>query len=357
MKIQRLGAADLRCFERVEFAPGLRVNWLVGANGAGKTTLLEAAFILAHGRSFRAGGRAAPCRAGAREFVVHAEVQWAGGATTKLGLKRSEGRWVARKDGVDLASLVPLFEVCPVVYFGPENQSLITGPAEERRSYLDWSVFHVEHASAELWRAWRRALRQRNALLRQGGSDSLFEPWEHDLGELARGIHEARERCLESLKPFLIEEAAHLVPELGAVDVDYRAGWDVEGGLAPQLAAARALDRTRGFTHQGAHHADWSLKFAGVAQRQFLSRGQAKAVAMVCTLALARWLKDRIGEYPLLCLDDLAAELDAPHVELVLDWLRRHPVQAWLTRTQMDLPCAADAAVFHVEHAGCTRVA
>lgn len=356
MNIQLLRAADLRCFERVELTPGPRVNWLVGANGAGKTTLLEAAFILAHGRSFRAGGRAAPCRYGAQEFVVHAEVQWAGKPGVKLGLKRTDGHWVARKDGADLASLVPLFEVCPVVYFGPESQSLITGAAEERRSFLDWSVFHVEHTSAELWRAWRRALRQRNALLRQGAADDLFGPWEHDLGQLALRIHEVRARCLASLEPYLVGEAARLVPELGLVTTEYRPGWDVEGGLAPQLAAARPLDRARGFTHQGAHHADWSLRFSGVTQRQYLSRGQAKAVAMVCTLALARWLKDRVGEYPLLCLDDLAAELDPPHVDLVLDWLQQQPIQAWLTRTQLDVPQSMDAAVFHVEHAGCTRV-
>ena len=44
------------------------------------------------------------------------------------------------------------------------------GPAEERRRYLDWGVFHVEHAYLTHWRQYQRALRQRNAVLRQNGT-------------------------------------------------------------------------------------------------------------------------------------------------------------------------------------------
>lgn len=356
MKIERLRVTDLRCFRDVEFVPGAGINWLAGGNGAGKTTLLEAAYLLAHGRSFRAGGRSAPCREGAAGFTVHAEVRWQERPAIRLGLQRTENRWLARRDGVDLASLVPLFEVCPVVYFGPDSQTLITGPGEERRSFLDWAVFHVEHASASLWRDWRRALRQRNALLRQGAADSLFEPWEHDLGRLAKRIHDLRQACITSLEPYFVAEAARLVPELGTSTLDYRPGWDTELGLAAQLATARTQDRLRGFTRHGAQRADWSLRFAGVAQREHLSRGQAKAIALASTLALARWLRDRVGEFPLLCLDDLAAELDPQHVGLVLDWLQGKPLQAWLTCTDAAFPMARGAPVFHVEHTGCAPV-
>lgn len=357
MRIERLRGTDLRCFREVEFVPGPGVSWLAGANGAGKTTLLEAAYLLAHGRSFRAGGRSAPGREGAAGFVIHAEVRWLGRPTIQLGLQRSEGQWSARRDGTALAALVPLFEVCPVVYFGPDSQALVTGPAEERRGFLDWAVFHVEHTSAELWRDWRRALRQRNALLRQGAADNLFEPWEHDLGRLAGRIHELRQRCIKSLESYLVAEAARLVPELGAAALDYRPGWDTEAGLAAQLVTARAQDRVRGFTRHGAHRADWSLAFAGVPQRDYLSRGQAKAIALACTLGLASWLKERVGEYPLLCLDDLAAELDPQHVGLVLDWLHGKSLQAWLTCTDDAFPKPSDASVFHVEHSGCTPIA
>lgn len=353
MKIERLRAANLRCFEQLVFEPGPGINWLIGRNGAGKTSVLEAAYLLSHGRSFRGGGRSAPRRHGTRDYLVYAEVLRGDSRRTRLGLTRADDRWQARCDGVDLATLGPLFEACPVVCFGPDSQSLVLGPAEERRSYLDWSVFHVEHASLGLWRDWRRALRQRNALLRTGAPDDQFEPWEHDLARLANRIDALRRDCLASLEPYLVEEAAALVPELGVASLDYRAGWDVEAGLATQLAANRDRDRERNFTRHGAHRADWSLLFGQVAQREHLSRGQAKAIALVCMLAQTRWLRDRIGEYPLLCLDDLESELDAVHAARVAAWLSDKPMQSWLTATKPPATGSTDdARLFHVEHSG-----
>lgn len=353
MNIDLLRISNLRCFEQVEFTPGSGIAWLVGPNGAGKTTLLEAAHIISHGRSFRAGGRSAPCRQGAREYLIYAEVKNKDRSGQRLGLARREERWQARVDGIDVPTLAPLFASCPVVFFGPESQALMLGPAEERRNFLDWSVFHVEHESLDVWRMWRRTLRQRNALLRAHADDAEFESWEHDLARLADRIHAMRGECLASLEPYLLQEAEWLVPELGSVRIDYRPGWDDSDSLARQLREQRERDRERGFTQRGAHRADWTLRFEHIAQREHLSRGQAKAIALVCTLAQTRWLKDRIGEFPLLCLDDLDSELDAAHVAKVVAWLDDKPLQAWLTSTAQPgrLLLGRDfAAVFHVEH-------
>lgn len=354
MNIRLLRASKLRCFDRVEFSPGPAINWFTGENGAGKTTLLEAAYILSHGRSFRSGARAAPCRHGASEYWIHAETSHPGRPGNRLGLVRRDNRWHARLDGVDLASPAPLFEACPVVCFGPESSTLISGPASERRSFLDWSVFHVEHRSLDVWQRWRRALRQRNALLQTGAGNAAFDPWEHDLERLAGEIHRLRGQCLESLKPYLAEEASGLIPELGSTRLSYRPGWDVARGLAEQLAATRDRDRARGFTHLGAHRADWSLDFNGIARREHLSRGQAKAIALVCMLGLTRWLKGRTGEYPLLCLDDLDSELDVAHTSKVVEWLTINPLQAWLTTTSPPAPSRLPPGtrVFHVKHTG-----
>lgn len=351
MKIDLLRLRDLRCFEEAEFAPGPGVNWLVGPNGAGKTTLLEAAYILSHGRSFRGGTRSAPCRHGAPNYLIHAET-CSGGSVHRIGLARRGDRWEARLDGADLSTLAPLFESCPVVAFGPESLSLITGPGEERRSFLDWSVFHVEHRSMDVWRRWRRALRQRNALLRTDADALAHEPWEHDLGRLAEEIHRMRGACLASLEPYVREEAAALVPEFGAARLDYRPGWDETRPLADQLAAMRDRDRERGFTQRGAHRADWSLEFESGMRREHLSRGQAKAVALACVLGLVRWLKDQTAEFPLLCLDDLDSELDAEHAGKVIHWLADKPLQVWITTTSTPNISLSDARVFHVEHSG-----
>lgn len=166
-----------------------------------------------------------------------------------------------------------------------------------------------------------------------------------------------RARCLAGLEPYVAQEAAILVPELGNVRIDYRPGWDTQRGLARELAETRDRDREMGFTRVGAHRADWMMVFDGVAKREHLSRGQAKAAALVCTLALTRWLKDNVGEYPLLCLDDLESELDMPHAALVIQWLHQTAVQSWLTGTRMPDSSRVNATtrLFHVERAECQR--
>lgn len=356
MNIDLLRVSNLRCFEQAELAPVRGINWLVGANGAGKTTILEAAYILSHGRTFRSGGRSTPRRHGARAYTIHAAVSCRE-ASHRLGLSREDDHWQARLDGTDLATLGPLFAVCPVVCFGPESASLMLGAADERRGFLDWTVFHVEHDSLATWRRWRRALRQRNALLRDNAPDALFEPWERELGVVAQQIHQIRGTCIASLDPYITEEAHRLIPELGEAGLRYRAGWNEEEGLASQLAQSRASDRERGFTQAGAHRADWTLVFANIARREHLSRGQAKAAAMVCAMAQTRWLADRLGEYPLLCLDDPASELDRVHVDRVLAWLSDKAMQTWITTTEPPRAdvLVANQAVFHVEHSGIAR--
>ena len=166
-----------------------------------------------------------------------------------------------------------------------------------------------------------------------------------------------RARCLVGLERFIAREAAALIPELGEVHIEYHAGWDVQNALENQLSAARERDREAGFTRHGAHRADWTLAFHGVAKREHLSRGQAKAAALVCTLALARWLKESIGDHPLLCLDDLESELDTPHAVRVIQWLREAAIQAWLTATQVpdSSHLIGNAKLFHVKRSGCER--
>ncbi|MEO7149132.1 MAG: DNA replication/repair protein RecF [Rhodanobacteraceae bacterium] len=350
MRIDLLRAHHLRCFETLEIVPGPRLNWLVGPNGAGKTTLLEAVHVLSHGRSFRAAGREALTKRGYPGYDICAEVRHEGGSRYRLGLARENARWQVRVDGVAQATLLPVLENCAVACFEPGSHGLITGTSEERRRFLNWGVFHVEHDSFALWRDYRRALRQRNALIRAKAPDLQFEPWEWEMERFARQMESGRRGYVNSLAAHLQTFAACFLPELGEPRFDYRPGWDPEIGLAAQLVAQREKDRQRGHTRHGPHRADWSLDFERAPGREYLSRGQTKLAALICVLAQAARFAEHAGEWPILCIDDLASELDADHHEQVLRWLMAQPIQAWITATvEPARSNMASTAVFHVE--------
>ena len=351
MRFERLRIQGLRCLTdvAVDLAEGIHV--FVGPNGAGKTSVLEAAYLLSHGRSFRSGARDALLQRGQLSLAVFAEVAAGAEARRRLGLGRDGSRWEARVDGAAVA-LGQLVQACAVVCFEPGSHALIAGAAEERRRFLDWGVFHVEHGFLDAWRRYQRALKQRNALLRAGtpGTDALFLPWERELDEAAAAIDIARQDYLDRLRPVLTRSAGFLLPELGDVTLRYRRGWSEDDRLCEVLAAQRGRDLARGHTTAGAHRADWSLAFEHAPLREHLSRGQEKLTALSCLLAQAELHAACRGEWPVVCLDDLASELDLAHQGAVVERLVAVGAQVLVTGTDCPAPLRAHPhRMFHVE--------
>jgi DNA replication and repair protein RecF len=351
MWLESLRIRGLRCLGDVvvPLQPGVSV--FAGANGAGKTSILEAAFLLSHARSFRSGAKDALLQRGAEALSVFAELKHADGQVRRLGLGRQGARWEARMDG-ESVSLSELVGECAVVCFEPGSHALIAGGAEERRRYLDWGVFHVEHEFMSAWRRYQRALKQRNSLLRATNTapEALFLPWEAELDATAFVIDRLRSLYLATLRPHIEQAMAGLLPELGAVEMKYRRGWSDDAGLGELLASQRARDLARGHTTMGSHRADWLISFEHAPQREHLSRGQEKLTALGCVLAQAGLYAERRGEWPIVCLDDLASELDRPHQAAVVEQLRSAGAQVFVTGTEVpEALQTGPSQVFHVE--------
>lgn len=351
MRLEQLRIRGLRCLADADLALEAGINVFVGDNGAGKTSVLEAAFLLSHARSFRSGAKEALLQRGASGLSVFAELHHDDERRVRLGLGRSGPRWEARVDGENVA-IGQLVRDCAVVCFEPGSHALIAGAAEERRRYLDWGVFHVEHLFLPAWRRYQRALKQRNSLLRSSDaiSDSLLEPWEVELAQAGSLIDGQRQAYLELLRPKLAAEAAELLPELGDIELRYKRGWGEGRELLEELRSQRGRDVARGHTTLGVHRADWSLAFEHAPLREHLSRGQEKLTALACVLAQATLFAERRGEWPIVALDDLASELDGTHQASVVRRLRAAGAQVLLTGTELPAALqAVPAQVFHVE--------
>lgn len=351
MRLERLRIQDLRCLREVALALAPGINVFVGANGAGKTSVLEAVFLLSHARSFRSGAREALLARDASRLSVFAELRQTDDRLLRLGLGREAARWEARLDGAS-ASLGELIAECAVTCFEPGSHALIAGGAEERRRFLDWGVFHVEHVFLDSWRRYQRALKQRNSLLRRGTEpgSALYAPWETELAGLADWIDGQRRAYLERLRPILHACVTSLLPELGVLDLRYRRGWAEDRDLREQLEAQRVRDLARGHTSLGAHRADWSLAFDHAPQREHLSRGQEKLAALGCMLAQARLYAGQHGDWPIICLDDLASELDEAHQAAVIAQLADSGAQVLVTGTGLPEPLRGlPHRMFHVE--------
>ena len=349
MRVLRLNLAQLRCFESLSMVPSGGLNLLLGDNGSGKTSVLEALFLLSHGRSFRPGGSRALIRRGQLECMVYAELE-AGGRTHRLGLARSTQGWRARIDARPVPRLSDLLAHCAAICVEPGSHGVLTGPAEERRRFMDWGVFHVEHAFWETWQNYQRCLQQRNFLLRTSGDGAQLDVWEQGMAVAARWLDEQRHAYLGQLRARLYEHLARWLPELGRPSLNYQRGWPADAAFIEVLAAQRMRDREQGYTRQGPHRADWSLGFERAPERHQLSRGQTKLATLACLLAQFEVFREVRGTTPLLLLDDLAAELDAVHFDQVMTYLQTSGAQVWITGTDFPTRWRSGLSVFHVEH-------
>ena len=358
MRLAELRLENLRCFEQLTLTLEPGWNLFVGANGAGKTSILEAAFMLSHGHSFRAGSRVGVQRDGANGYSVFGHWRDEAGSERRVGLARSDNRLVGRIDG-ETVPIGDLVRSCAVVCFEPGSHELIAGTSEVRRQFVDWGVFHVEHSFLGCWRRYQRALKQRNALLRSDASDEEFVPWEIELSDSGESLAAFRQDYLTQLQPLLARFAERLVPELGAVSLEHVRGWDSDQSLVDALRARRPRDRDRGHTTRGPHRSDWTVQFERAARREHYSRGQEKLVALACLLAQAQLHAQVRDHWPLFCFDDLASELDSVHQQSVVDVLTEAGAQVLVTGTEppTSLRSAAfSAATFHVEHGEVARL-
>ncbi len=358
MHIRRLSLHNVRRFDNVELAPQPGINLITGDNGAGKTSLLEALHVMAYGRSFRGRVRDGLVRQGfeALEVFVEWDEQRASSEATtrrKAGLRHSGQDWKGRLDGEDVAQLGNLCAALAVVSFEPGSHALVSGGGEPRRRFLDWGLFHVEPDFLALWRRYSRALKQRNALLKQGGHSHALDAWDRELAEAGEPLTSRRQHYLDRLQDRAIQLAQDLAPNLEIQSLSLSPGWRKQDvSLSDALLLARERDRLAGYTSVGPHRADWSVGFATIPGRDALSRGQAKLTALTCLLAQAEDYAEQRGEWPVIALDDIASELDRTHQARVLDRLRTGPAQIFITATETPaaLEGRTDITRFHVEH-------
>lgn len=358
MRLERLAFENLRLFDQAELLlePGL--SFFVGGNGAGKTSILEAVYLLAYGRSFRGAAKDGLIQRGKPLLRVFAEVRHE--SLRRLGLERGLRDWQAKIDAQPVANLSELYREIAVVCFEPGSHELIAGGSEHRRRYLDWALFHVEPDFLSNWRRYQRALKQRNVLLKSGSPDAAsLDAWESELGDTGARLTEQRESYLQRLSPLLSALAKDFLPEAGAISLRFQRGWSKDVALGEALFAARPRDTILGHTTCGPHRADWSVSYDQLLSREIFSRGQEKLTALACILAQAELFAADRGRWPILCLDDLASELDRPHLEGALARLARADAQILLTGTEQ--PPALDAwpgelASFHVERGNIARL-
>jgi DNA replication and repair protein RecF len=358
MYLEWLRIQHVRNLGQSRIDPGPGLNVFTGPNASGKTAILESLYLLARARSFRTARIQEVISRGSNALLVSAGLAYHGSAIrVTTGIEKSHGQVSIRYNGSPVRTVSEQARQLPMVLVTPDSHRLLTGTPKQRRHWLDWAMFHVEHGYLSHWRDYFRALRHRNILLKTGSQDTeACRGWERSMAAAGEKLTSLRRGFVRDLSQALLQAPAAALagPEVG---IRLEPGWQGDD-LAESLALFRDQDREAGFTRQGPHRADVVFRSQDRAAAGLLSRGQIKLFVCRLSMAEAAVLAQRLGEPPLFLLDDYRAELDSEAGARLLAGLQQQGWQCFVNATEIPRDAVSEGKFqrFHVEHGEVRKV-
>jgi DNA replication and repair protein RecF len=375
--LTHLSLTNFRNFTRLDLEVPRGSLLLVGDNAQGKTSLLEAIYFLATFASFHASNERQLINfyaireplAVARILATYESVGSQHRLEVRVIQEPNGGSLRLRKeillDGVKrkMAEVVGQFNA---VLFLPQMLGVIEGAPEERRRYLNLALAQVIAGYSAALAGYNRSLTQRNALLKQlyerGGSPAQLDYWDEqlvafgaqllhariwavqELERLAARIHAELTRGEEVLRftyqpaydPLTLPPGQFALPFDAQVDRSKFTIAEIGTGFMEKLLQLRNEEISRGITTIGPHRDELRLLSNGIDLGHYGSRGQVRSALMSLKLAEVSWMKDKSGQWPVLLLDEVLAELDGQRRTDLLARLAESE-QSLMTTTDLDL--------------------
>lgn len=380
MYLKHLSLTNFRNFTRLDIdVPPQRVVLLTGANAQGKTSVLEAIYFLAAFTSFQTHVD--------RQIVNFHEAKKNTLAVTRLvadyqkarSKHRLEVRLILEPTGINGQRLrkeilldgvkKPANEIIGhfnAVIFVPQMSQIIEGAPDDRRRYLNLALAQSTPAYARVLSEYNQALTQRNALLkmlseRSGNSDQL-EVWDdaltrlgaqiilwrieavQQIERLASRVHHELTHGSEILR-LAYEPAYEPLPKPNGqfglkldtvIDRSHLELDEIQAGFGARLKELRSEEIARGVTTIGPHRDELRFLANNIDLGDYGSRGQVRTALLALKLAEVNWMKDRTGEWPVILLDEVMAELDVQRRADLLKYVGESE-QVLFTTTDLNL--------------------
>ena len=356
MRVAKIELENIRGWKFLELDLAEGISALVGPNAGGKTTVLEALLYSAALESHRTSTDEHLVLRGETAGIIRSVVARTSlpGVASQERLERIEleirtsGRARTRLGGAPVGRRRDVLGILRATIFSPERVAVVRGDPSERRHFVDELLVQLAPRYHAIIRDYDKALRQRNALLRDIAAGRAkpvgLEAWDEALskpgGELASG----RARAVAALFP----EARRSYGQVGEGDeLSVRYAPKIEGldelatpdewsaAIRATLAERRRDEMIRGTTLAGPHRDDVALEIGGLPARSHSSQGEAWMAAVALVLGAHAAIASRIGELPVLLLDDAFNPLDP---------VRRDRLAAALPAGAQILISAADGA-------------
>jgi len=382
MQLKHLSLTNFRNFARLDIDIPRRVVLLVGNNAQGKTSILEAIYFLASFTSFQTNiDRQLVNFHEAKNSLAVARLV----AEYERGKKKHklEARLILEPTGINGQRLrkeilldgakKQMNEVIGhfnAVIFVPQMSQIVEGGPDERRRYLNLALAQAVPAYAGILSEYSQALSQRNALLKalneNGGNGGQLQVWDETLARLGAQIIQWRIEAVQQIERIAARVHNELTHGHEILRLNYQPAYDplensdgqiglrlttdidrsalkadeVRTGFLTRLTQLRSEEIARGMTIIGPHRDELRFLANGIDLGDYGSRGQIRTALLALKMAEVSWMKERTGEWPVILLDEVMAELDLQ---------RRADLLNYVSDAEQVLFTATDANMFTPE--------
>mgnify|MGYP002798045066 FL=1 len=303
----------------------------------GKTNLLESIYVSGTSRSHRGSRDKELIRFGEDEAHIRLFFQKDSlSHRLDVHLKKNKNKGIA-VDGVPVRRSGELLGMMHIVFFSPEDLSIIKeGPAGRRR-FLDMELSQIDKGYLQQLIAYNKILNERNNLLKQinlyPALIETLDGWDEQLLTAGQFLIKKREEFVQFLDEMMARIHSQLTGGKEQMKVEYEKNVSAEE-FREQLYSRRNKDISSGTTTAGPHRDDLRFKVGGIDIRKFGSQGQQRTAALSLKLSEIRLIEQVTGEKPILLLDDVLSELDAGRQSWLLESIQ--DIQTLISCTGLD---------------------
>lgn len=331
MKVTALKFENYRNLKNNIIKPCAGVNVIYGDNAQGKTNLLEALWLFCGGHSFR-GSKDNEVINWNKDFAK-IEINFFGQEreqTAKIEFKGSKKR--VEINGVQKSSSAALIEKYCAVVFAPDHLNLIKRGPSERRKFVDSAICREKLKNAVILSRYNKILTQRNYLLKDilnhPSLEDTLSVWDEPLIKCGALLIKSRIEYVKLLskKALLYHKGISNGKEelkikyISSADIEESDGVEVIAEkLRNKLKTGKKDDIRTGITNYGPHRDDIEILINEKNAKTFASQGQQRSAVLSLKLAEASVLKERMGEEPVILLDDVLSELDSGRQDFLLN--------------------------------------
>lgn len=322
MIIKSVELSNFRNYDNLTIGFGKNNNILFGDNAQGKTNVLESIYVCATTKSHKGSKDKDIIKIGEEEAHIKMLVEKNGiDHKIDMHLKKNKTKGVAI-DGIPAKKSSEVFGLINVVFFSPEDLSIIKNGPAERRKFIDMQLCQLDKIYLYNLINYNKVITNRNNLLKQiGFKESLIDTlsvWDEQLVYYGSMIIKRRKLFIEELNE--IAKSIHYKISGNIEEIDICYDYNVkEEDFKKNLVESREKDLILKSTSVGPHRDDMNILLKDNDLRKYGSQGQQRTCALSLKLSEIELVRKNIKDNPILLLDDVLSELDRKRQNYLLN--------------------------------------